>query len=340
MSNDKGQDKKRVAVMGAGSWGTAIATALAVNGHDIRLWGRNASMMADMQSSRENSKYLPGVKLDENITCVSDAEAALKDAAIAVYVVPAQSFRSTFEATNSYISDDAVVVNCSKGIEQGTLMRISEIAEEIRPDLKFAVLSGPSHAEEVGKKLPTTLVSASADINTAQTVQDLFMSEFMRVYTNDDVIGVEIGGALKNIIALAAGISDGMGYGDNAKAALMTRAMTEISRLGVRLGAEKLTFMGLAGIGDLIVTCTSMHSRNRRCGIMIGEGMAPDEAVEKVGMVVEGMYTTEAAYEISRRYDIEMPITEQLYRVIKGDVSGPDAVRNLMMRRRRHEEDE
>ena len=219
-------------------------------------------------------------------------------------------------------------------------MRISEIAEEIRPDLKFAVLSGPSHAEEVGKKLPTTLVSASADVHTAKTVQDLFMSEFMRVYTNDDVIGVEIGGALKNITALAAGISDGMGYGDNAKAALMTRAITEISRLGVRLGAEKLTFMGLAGIGDLIVTCTSMHSRNRRCGIMIGEGMAPDEAVEKVGMVVEGMYTTEAAYEMSRRYDIEMPITEQLYRVIKGDVSGPEAVRNLMMRRRRHEEDE
>ena len=296
--------------------------------------------MADMQSSRENSKYLPGVKLDENIKCVSDAEAALKDAAVAVYVVPTQSFRSTFEATNSYISDDAVVVNCSKGIEQGTLMRISEIAEEIRPDLKFAVLSGPSHAEEVGKKLPTTLVSASADVHTAKTVQDLFMSEFMRVYTNDDVIGVEIGGALKNITALAAGISDGMGYGDNAKAALMTRAITEISRLGVRLGAEKLTFMGLAGIGDLIVTCTSMHSRNRRCGIMIGEGMAPDEAVEKVGMVVEGMYTTEAAYEMSRRYDIEMPITEQLYRVIKGDVSGPEAVRNLMMRRRRHEEDE
>ncbi len=165
------------------------------------------------------------------------------------------------------------------------------------------------------------------------------MSEFMRVYTNDDVIGVEIGGALKNIIALAAGISDGMGYGDNAKAALMTRAMTEISRLGVSLGAEKLTFMGLAGIGDLIVTCTSMHSRNRRCGIMIGEGLAPDEAVEKVGMVVEGMYTTEAAYEMSRRYDIEMPITEQLYHVIKGEVSGPDAVRNLMLRQRKHEED-
>ncbi len=337
MSNDK--DIKRVAVIGAGSWGTAIATALAVNGHEVRLWGRNADMMSEMQDSRENSKYLPDVKLAENITCLSDAEAALKGAEIAVYVVPAQSFRDTFEKTNSYISEDAIVVNCSKGIEQGTLKRISEIAAEIRPDLRFAVLSGPSHAEEVGKRLPTTLVSASTDVQTAQIVQDAFMSEFMRVYTNDDVIGVEIGGALKNIIALAAGISDGMGYGDNAKAALMTRAMTEISRLGVSLGAEKLTFMGLAGIGDLIVTCTSMHSRNRRCGIMIGEGLAPEEAVEKVGMVVEGMYTTEAAYEMSRRYDIEMPITEQLYHVIKGEVSGPDAVRNLMLRQRKHEED-
>lgn len=333
------QKRVNAAVMGAGSWGTALATALAVNGHDVRLWGRNAATMAEMQASRENAKYLPGVKLAENITCLSDAEAALKDAEVAVYVVPAQSFRSTFEATNQYIADGAIVVNCAKGIEQGSLMRISEIAAEIRPDLKFAVLSGPSHAEEVGRKLPTTLVSASADNHTAQTIQDVFMSEFLRVYTNDDVIGVEIGGALKNIIALAAGISDGMGYGDNAKAALMTRAMTEISRLGVSLGAEKLTFMGLAGIGDLIVTCTSMHSRNRRCGIMIGEGLSPDEAVEKVGMVVEGMYTTEAAYEMSRRYDIEMPITEQLYHVIKGEVSGPDAVRNLMLRRRKHEED-
>lgn len=339
MNKDNHKVIKKIAVMGAGSWGTAVATALAVNGYDVCLWGRNADMMSEMQEIRENSKYLPGVKLADNITCISDAEASLNDADIAVYVVPAQSFRSTFDATNRYIADDAIVVNCSKGIEQGTLKRISEIAAELRPDLKFAVLSGPSHAEEVGKGLPTTLVSASDDEHTAKIVQDIFMSEFMRVYTNDDVTGVEIGGALKNIIALAAGISDGMGYGDNAKAALMTRAITEISRLGVKLGAEKLTFMGLAGIGDLIVTCTSMHSRNRRCGIMIGEGVSPEEAVKRVGMVVEGIYTTEAAYEMSRRYDIEMPITEQLYHVIKGEVSGPDAVRNLMLRRRRHEED-
>lgn len=328
-----------ITVMGAGSWGTAVATALAVCGHEVRLWGRNTAMMSELQETRENKKYLPDVVLADNIECMSDAAAALSGAEMAVYVVPAQSFRSTFEATNRFIKDGAVVVNCAKGIETGTLKRISEIAGEIRPDLPFAVLSGPSHAEEVGRRLPTTLVAASEDLAVAEKVQDAFMSEFMRVYTNDDVVGVEIGGALKNIIALAAGISDGMGYGDNAKAALMTRAMTEISRLGVEMGAEKGTFMGLAGIGDLIVTCTSMHSRNRRCGIMIGEGMPPDEATKNVGMVVEGMYTTEAAYEMAQQHGIEMPIAEQLYHVIKGSVSGPDAVRNLMMRRKRHEED-
>lgn len=336
---EENRNAKKIAVMGAGSWGTAIATALAVNGHDVYLWGRSSQSLAEMQSTRENKKYLPDVKLAPNITCVSDASEALADARMAVYVVPAQAFRATFQATEGFIARDAVVVNCAKGIERGTLKRISEIAAEIRPDLRFAVLSGPSHAEEVGRRLPTTLVAASVEEHTALEVQDVFMSEFLRVYTNDDVTGVEIGGALKNIIALAAGISDGMGYGDNAKAALMTRAMTEISRLGLRLGAERQTFMGLAGIGDLIVTCTSMHSRNRRCGIMIGEGLAPSEATERVGMVVEGMYTTEAAYEMAQRYDVEMPITQQLYHVIKGEVSGPDAVRNLMLRRRKHEED-
>jgi glycerol-3-phosphate dehydrogenase (NAD(P)+) len=295
-------------------------------------------MMAELQSIRENKKYLPDVKLADNITCTSDAEYAVKGAEMVVYVVPAQSFRSTFENTNRYLEKDAVIVNCAKGIETGTLMRISEIAAEIRPDVPFAVLSGPSHAEEVGRRLPTTLVAASESAEIAERVQDIFMSEFLRVYTNHDVTGVEIGGALKNIIALGVGISDGMGYGDNAKAALMTRAVTEISRLGIRLGAERNTFMGLAGIGDLIVTCTSMHSRNRRCGIMIGEGVPPDEATKRVGMVVEGMYTTEAAYEMSVKYDVEMPITHQLYHVIKGDISGTDAVRNLMLRKKKHEE--
>ena len=329
---------RKIAVLGAGSWGTGVATALAVNGHQVKLWGRNESMMAEMQAERENKKYLPEVILQDNIHCTSDQAEALKDAEMTVFVVPAQSFRQTLENAGSLIPQGAVTVNCSKGIETGSLMRISEIAEELRPDLKFAVLSGPSHAEEVGRRLPTTLVAASRHADIAEMVQDTFMSEFLRVYTNDDVTGVEIGGALKNIIALGAGISDGMGYGDNAKAALMTRALSEISRLGIKLGADKSTFMGLAGIGDLIVTCTSMHSRNRRCGIMIGQGLSPAEATEKVGMVVEGMYTTEAAYKMARKYDIEMPITDQLYQVIKGRVSGPEAVRNLMMRKKKQEE--
>ncbi|MGN1349792.1 MAG: NAD(P)H-dependent glycerol-3-phosphate dehydrogenase [Anaerovoracaceae bacterium] len=330
--------KRKIAVMGAGSWGTALAVALSANDHEVRLWGRNQSMMEEMQKERENRKYLPEVILSDNIQCTSAAADALRGAEIAVYVVPAQSFRSTFEATKDFLGKETIVVNCAKGIETGTLKRISEIAQEILPDVRFAVLSGPSHAEEVGRKLPTTLVAASSDLKIAEQVQDAFMSEFLRVYTNDDVAGVEIGGALKNIIALGAGISDGMGYGDNAKAALMTRAMAEISRLGEKLGAQKSTFMGLAGIGDLIVTCTSMHSRNRRCGILIGEGVPPEEATKQVGMVVEGMYTTEAAWEMAQQNHIEMPITEQLYQVIKGTVSGPDAVRNLMLRSKKQEE--
>ncbi len=331
--------KHIITVLGSGSWGTALATALAVNGHEVRLWGRNAETIAEIHNKRENVRYLPGVKLQDSIRCISDAKTALAGADMAVYVVPAQSFRGTFEATNKYLAEGTIVVNCAKGIEQGTLMRISEIAAEIRPDLPFAVLSGPSHAEEVGRKMPTTLVSASKDLKVAEIVQDAFMSEFLRVYTNSDVVGVELGGALKNIIALAAGMSDGMGYGDNAKAALMTRAITEISRLGVSLGGDKLTFMGLAGVGDLIVTCTSMHSRNRRCGILIGEGKAPTDAIKEIGMVVEGMYTTEAAYAMSQKYNVDMPITDQLYHVIQGDIKGTEAVKNLMLRDKKHEDE-
>lgn len=329
----------KVAVMGAGSWGTALATALAVNNHEVRLWGRNASMMKKMQLERENEKYLPGTALADNINCTSDAEAAINGSAAVIYVVPAQTFRQNFEATNSYLKNDTVVVNCAKGIDVNSLELISDICTDIRPDLPFAVLSGPSHAEEVGKGLPTTLVAASKDIKIAEFVQNLFMSESLRVYTNSDVTGIEIGGALKNIIALAAGISDGMGYGDNAKAALMTRGLTEISRLGIKLGGDKLTFMGLTGIGDLIVTCTSMHSRNRRCGILIGQGLSPEEAIEQVGMVVEGMYTTEAAYNLSQKLNIEMPIAHQLHNVINGKITGAEAVKNLMLRERKSEMD-
>jgi glycerol-3-phosphate dehydrogenase (NAD(P)+) len=233
-----------------------------------------------------------------------------------------------------------VLVNVAKGIEQKTLKRLSEIALEKLPNAKYVVLSGPSHAEEVGRGMPTTLVSASEELEIAEYIQDVFMSDRLRIYTNSDVAGVELGGALKNIIALGAGISDGMGYGDNAKAALMTRGITEIARLGVKLGANLSTFSGLTGIGDLIVTCTSMHSRNRRCGIMIGEGMKPSEAVKKVGMVVEGIYTAEAAYELARQVGVEMPITEQIYHVINETTDAREAVTSLMTRQRKHETEE
>lgn len=230
-----------------------------------------------------------------------------------------------------------VVVNVAKGIEQGTLMRMSEIAYILKPDVKYVVLSGPSHAEEVGRALPTTVAVASRDMELAEYIQDIFMTDRFRVYTNDDVCGVELGGSLKNIIALGAGISDGIGFGDNAKAALMTRGITEMCRLGVKLGADIATFSGLTGIGDLIVTCTSMHSRNRRCGIMIGEGMKPSDAVKKVGMVVEGMFTAEAAYQLAKQVGVEMPITECIYRCINEEITAQEAVEMLMGRDRKNE---
>lgn len=329
----------KVAVLGAGSWGTAIAAAFAAKGHMVFLWGRDAGIMRDIEAARENRKYLPGVRLQDNVTAEADLAAVLDGADLIVFVIPAQAFRGVFEKASPLIAPGAIVVNCAKGIEIATLKRVSEIIAESRNDLRFVALSGPSHAEEVGRFLPTTLVSSSKDREAAGFVQDLLMSRNLRIYTNEDVTGVEIGGALKNIIALAAGISDGMGYGDNAKAALMTRGLTEMARLGETLGGQRATFMGLAGIGDLIVTCTSMHSRNRRCGILIGEGLSPDDAIDRVGMVVEGIYTTEAVHRLAEKMGVEMPITEQLYQVIRGAIRGTEAVDNLMLREKRNEED-
>lgn len=327
-----------IAVMGAGSWGTAVAIAAARNGHNVRLWGRNQKMMQDMSASRKNEKYLPGVNIHENVSFTSEPEKAIKDAEAVFYVVPAQAFRSCFEQTNVYISSDIPVINCAKGIEQGTHKLISQIVAEIRPETRFAVLSGPSHAEETARNLPTSLTVSSLDEDVAQFVQKLFMSECMRIYSSKDIVGTELGGSLKNIIALGAGILDGMKCGDNAKAALMTRGLSEIARLGKEMGADRNTFMGLSGIGDLIVTCTSMHSRNRRCGIMIGEGTPPDEAVKKVGMVVEGMFTAEAARELAKIYNVEMPITESVCEIIAGRLDAAGALKLLMGRNPKSEE--
>ena len=329
---------KTIGVIGAGSWGTALATVLAGKGNSVRIWDIDEKHLRSMDEHRENVDYLPGVPLDGNIEICYKVEEALKGADVVLFSAPAQHFRDALTSALPYIGDDAVIVNVAKGIEQKSLLRMSEIAAEHLDMGRYVVLSGPSHAEEVGRRLPTTVAVASHDLKTAETVQDLFMTDRFRVYTTEDVTGVELGGALKNIIALGAGISDGMGFGDNAKAALMTRGLAEITRLGIKLGAKPETFAGLTGTGDLIVTCTSMHSRNRRCGIMIGEGMAPAEATEKVGMVVEGMFTTEAAYQLAKRENVEMPITEAIYRAIKGEITAADAVELLMGRTKKHEQ--
>ena len=328
---------KKIGVIGAGSWGTALANTLANKGHQVKIWDINQDHLKSMEEFRENKAFLPEIRLHDNLTISYTIEDTLMDTDIGLFSVPAQHFRQALTGALPYLKKEMVLVNVAKGIEQKTLLTMSQIAEEVAPEIPYVVLSGPSHAEEVGRMLPTTVAVASKDMKFAEFIQDVFMTDRFRVYTNHDVIGVELGGALKNIIALGAGISDGMGFGDNAKAAMMTRGIAEIARLGVQLGAEVLTFAGLAGIGDLIVTCTSMHSRNRRCGIMIGQGVKPSEAVEKIGMVVEGMYTTEAAYQLAKKVGVEMPITECIYQVINDQIDAKEAVEVLMGREKKHE---
>ena len=328
---------KNIAVIGAGSWGTALALTLSNKGHQVKICDVDQAHIREMKEHRENVKYLPGIPFNDNLAVVGSTEEAMEGADIVLFSAPAQHFRSAFEHAIPLIEDSMVVVNVAKGIEQGTLMRMSEIATLLKPDVKYVVLSGPSHAEEVGRFMPTTVAVASKDMKLAEYIQDEFMTDRFRVYTNSDVCGVELGGALKNIIALGAGISDGIGFGDNAKAALMTRGITEMKRLGVSLGADPETFAGLTGVGDLIVTCTSMHSRNRRCGIMIGEGVRPSEATQKVGMVVEGMFTTIAAYELAKRVGVEMPITECIYECINEKIDAREAVEILMGRDKKNE---
>jgi len=326
-----------IGVIGAGSWGTALAVTLCGNGHNVKMWDIDKSHVEALKINKENKKFLPGVPFDEKLTACDAMDETLHDAEVVLFSVPTQHFGSALHSALPCIKENTVIVNVAKGIEQKTLKRMSEIAYEHIPKSKYVVLSGPSHAEEVGRFMPTTLVTACVDLETAEYVQDVFISDRFRVYTHHDVIGVEFGGALKNIIALGVGISDGLGYGDNAKAAMITRGLGEIAKLGVKLGAEEKTFSGLTGIGDLIVTCTSMHSRNRRCGIMIGEGKSLKEATEKIGMVVEGLFTTEAACELARKVGVEMPITESIYHIINGNIGAKEALAGLMTRPRKHE---
>ena len=330
----------RAGIIGAGSWGTALANLLAGKGVPVSVWDIDSEVLDAIRDGRENKKYLPGRHLHDLVTAAETQEGCVKGAGFVVFAVPTQHFRSALLASAPYMDDGAFAVNVAKGIELGSLMTPSAIFSEACPGRRFAVLSGPSHAEEVADGMPTTVTAASEDSKTAEEAQDIFMTEKFRVYTQGDVTGVELGGALKNIIALGAGISDGMGYGDNTKAALMTRGITEMARLGLCMGAKRDTFFGLSGIGDLIVTCTSMHSRNRRCGIMIGEGVPPEEAIARIGMVVEGVPTAEAARALAGRYGVEMPITEAICRIVNGEVPPDMALAALMTRGKKHEQED
>jgi glycerol-3-phosphate dehydrogenase (NAD(P)+) len=335
-----GLDKQSVAVLGAGSWGTALALVLADNGHDVRLWGHKEAQIHEINHYHTNEKYLPNIKLPASIKGYPSLLEALIGLETVIVAVPTKAIREVVRKMASCLNHPVTIVHVSKGIEPDTLMRISEmIEEEMPPSLlkDVVVLSGPSHAEEVSLRHPTTVTVTSKNMKAAEFVQDLFMNQNFRVYTNPDIVGVEIGGALKNIIALAAGITDGLGYGDNAKAALMTRGLAEISRLGTKMGANPLTFAGLAGIGDLIVTCTSVHSRNWRAGNMLGKGKTVEEVLNSMGMVVEGIRTTKAAYQLAKKYNVSMPITEALYAVLFKGENPKKAVDALMNRMKTHE---
>lgn len=331
---------EQVAVIGAGSWGTALGVLLAKKNLNVKMWSIEPRVVAEMNNERTNGAYLPGVHIPENIRVFDSIEETLRDSSAVVMSVPAQAFRENIKKIIPHLTEAHIVINTAKGIEESSLKTISSVFREEAGDnlsRNFVVLSGPSHAEEVGRGIPTAVVTAGADRAICERAQDLFMGPNFRVYTNPDIVGVELGGALKNIIAICTGISDGLGFGDNTKAALMTRGLAEISRLGVALGANPLTFSGLAGVGDLIVTCTSMHSRNRRFGIEVGNGKSIKEALEKVRMVVEGYSTAGAAYKLMKETGITMPIIEQAYEVLYLDQSAVEAVTNLMTRGKKHE---
>lgn len=326
----------RIFVLGSGGFGTALAVMTHKYGQQVTLWSAFQEELDEIRFYGENKKKLPGVAVGLAIELTTDLS-EVKGADIAIMAVPSFAVRSVACQLAGQITPGTVVVNVGKGLEADTLKRFSEVISEEIPQNPVVILSGPSHAEEIARGVPTTIVASSADRKSAEFVQEHLGNETLRIYVNDDTIGVELGGALKNIIALCAGICDGMSLGDNAKAALMTRGLAEIARLGTAMGAKAETFAGLAGVGDLIVTCTSMHSRNRRAGILIGQGLTAEEAADRVGMVVEGINATKAAYQLAKKMKIEMPIVEQLYGILCGGRDIREALRNLMGRPQRHE---
>lgn len=327
--------KQIITVLGAGSWGTALAMVLSDNGHETRLWSNKPEQAAEINQHHINQRYLPDQHLPESLRGYSDFEMAVKGADAVVFVVPTKAIRQVAKEVAPFLEENTVIVHASKGLEQETHKRISEILAEEIPENKrngIVALSGPSHAEEVAVKDLTTITAASSQLSSAEYVQTIFMNDYFRVYTNQDIIGVELGGALKNIIAVGAGALVGIGYGDNAKSALMTRGLAEITRLGVSFGADPLTFLGLSGVGDLIVTCTSIHSRNWRAGKMLGEGKDLDDILENMGMVVEGVSTTKAAYELATQKNVELPITTAIYEVVYNKADVKEVITELMNR--------
>ena len=327
---------EKIGVIGAGSWGTALAILLNENGNDVTLWSHRETEAEHMRQSRECSK-LPGIKIPEAVEITSDLKQAVSGKKVLVMVVPSRCMRETAELLKECVAPGTYVISAAKGIEDETLFTMTDILEQVLPQADVAVLSGPSHAEEVAKLLPTTCVIGAHTEETARFLQELFMGPRFRVYISSDMLGIELGGALKNVIALAAGIADGMGYGDNAKAALITRGSVEIGRLGIRMGGKPETFFGLTGIGDLIVTCASMHSRNRRAGILLGQGYTMKEAMKEVNMVVEGVYSAKAAMALARKYDTELPIIEQVNQILFEGKDPKKVVADLMLRDKKTE---
>ena len=321
----------KIAVLGGGSWGIALAVLLHKNGHEITIWSALEKEI-EMLSTEHEHKMLPGVKLADDMIFTTDEAEAVKDKDMLVMAVASSYTRATAKRFKEFVAPGQIIVNVAKGIEEDTVMTLTEIIEQEIPQATVAVLSGPSHAEEVGRGVPTTIVVGAKKKSTAEYIRSLFMNEVFRVYISPDVLGIELGGSLKNVVALAAGIADGLGYGDNTKAALITRGITEIGRLGMAMGGHYETFSGLTGIGDLIVTCASMHSRNRRAGILIGQGKTMEEAMEEVKMVVEGVYSAKAAMQLAKKYNVQLPIIEQVNLVLFEGKPAAEAVKDLMLR--------
>ena len=324
-----------IAIIGSGSWGVALAVHLASLGHNIKIWSFMEEER-DLINNKRKCKFLPGLNLPENIQCSTNFEEVIKDSKFILHVTPSKFTRNIFKQYKQYVGNKPIII-CSKGFEKETLETLDEVILEEMPEAKVGVLSGPSHAEEVSIAIPTALVIASKHQNILKTIQDAFMSEKMRIYTSNDVKGVELGGALKNIIAFCAGVAAGIGLGDNSFAALITRGLKEISRLGVELGGKEETFYGLSGLGDLIVTCLSEHSRNRKAGMLIGQGKSLEETKKEVGMVIESIDNIKVAYELGKLHNIEMPIVETVYKVLYENLNPQEAVKNLMTRDKKME---